>query len=164
MLNLRPLSAREREVLRCWRMAWTMPRSRATLAVAVSTVKAHINHIFGKLGVHNRLEAVLRAQELSLLYENLPRKVPNISLHPQPDRANPTITISTARLMLIHPHHCYAITQATRPTKFARQACERSDGMSTQQANDNPDLFPARTGRAGHTIRCLIMSSYFGST
>ena len=37
------------------------------LAVAISTVKAHINHIFGKLGVHNRLEAVLRAQELDLL-------------------------------------------------------------------------------------------------
>jgi LuxR family maltose regulon positive regulatory protein len=37
------------------------------LAIAVSTVKAHINHIFGKLGVHSRLEAVLRAQELNLL-------------------------------------------------------------------------------------------------
>ena len=37
------------------------------LSVAVSTVKAHTNHIFGKLGVHSRLEAVLRAQELNLL-------------------------------------------------------------------------------------------------
>ena len=38
-----------------------------TLAIALSTVKAHTNHIFGKLGVHSRLEAVLRAQELDLL-------------------------------------------------------------------------------------------------
>ena len=37
------------------------------MSVALSTVKSHINHIFGKLGVRSRLEAVLRAQELGLL-------------------------------------------------------------------------------------------------
>ena len=37
------------------------------LVVAVSTVKAHVNHIFGKLGVGSRLEAALRARQLNLL-------------------------------------------------------------------------------------------------
>ncbi|MFL5800608.1 MAG: helix-turn-helix transcriptional regulator [Roseiflexaceae bacterium] len=45
-----------------------MIRSRCMmLIVAVSTVKTHINSIFGKLGVSSRLEAVLRAQKLQLL-------------------------------------------------------------------------------------------------
>jgi len=37
------------------------------LVIAASTVKSHVNHIFGKLGVRTRVEAVLRAQELNLL-------------------------------------------------------------------------------------------------
>jgi LuxR family maltose regulon positive regulatory protein len=37
------------------------------LVVAVSTVKSHVNHIFGKLGARNRVDAVRRAQELGLL-------------------------------------------------------------------------------------------------
>jgi ATP/maltotriose-dependent transcriptional regulator MalT len=34
---------------------------------AVSTVKSHVNHIFGKLGVESRTQAVARAQGLGLL-------------------------------------------------------------------------------------------------
>jgi LuxR family maltose regulon positive regulatory protein len=61
------LSAREHEVLRLLANGMDNAQIARTLAVAVSTVKAHINHIFGKLDVHNRLEALLRAQELGLL-------------------------------------------------------------------------------------------------
>ena len=64
---MEPLSAREREVLRLLANGMDNAQIARALAVAVSTVKAHINHIFGKLGVHSRLEAVLRAQELDLL-------------------------------------------------------------------------------------------------
>jgi LuxR family maltose regulon positive regulatory protein len=64
---IEPLSAREREVLRLLANGMDNAQIARTLAVAVSTVKAHTNHIFGKLGVHSRLEAVLRAQELGLL-------------------------------------------------------------------------------------------------
>jgi LuxR family transcriptional regulator, maltose regulon positive regulatory protein len=62
-----PLSAREREVLRLLASGMDNAQIAHTLSVAISTVKAHINHIFGKLGVHNRLEALLRAQKLDLL-------------------------------------------------------------------------------------------------
>jgi LuxR family maltose regulon positive regulatory protein len=62
-----PLSARERDVLRLLANGMDNAQIARALTVAVSTVKAHINHIFGKLGVHSRLEAVLRAQELDLL-------------------------------------------------------------------------------------------------
>jgi LuxR family maltose regulon positive regulatory protein len=35
--------------------------------VAVSTIKTHINNIYGKLGVQTRVQAVTRARELRLI-------------------------------------------------------------------------------------------------
>jgi LuxR family maltose regulon positive regulatory protein len=35
--------------------------------VAASTAKSHIKHIYGKLGVHSRADAVERARALGLL-------------------------------------------------------------------------------------------------
>jgi LuxR family maltose regulon positive regulatory protein len=43
------------------------PEIAEQLFIAVSTVKSHVNHIYGKLGVSNRVEAVTRAQDLDLL-------------------------------------------------------------------------------------------------
>ncbi len=37
------------------------------LIVAVSTVKKHVNNIYGKLDVQSRTQALLRARELHLL-------------------------------------------------------------------------------------------------
>jgi LuxR family maltose regulon positive regulatory protein len=62
-----PLSARELEVLRLLAEGQDNAEIARALVVAVSTIKSHINHIFSKLGVGNRLEAVLRAQQLDLL-------------------------------------------------------------------------------------------------
>jgi LuxR family maltose regulon positive regulatory protein len=62
-----PLSARELEVLRLLAEGQDNAEIARTLVVAVSTIKSHINHIFSKLGVGNRLEAVLRARRLDLL-------------------------------------------------------------------------------------------------
>jgi ATP/maltotriose-dependent transcriptional regulator MalT len=46
-------------------------RSNAEIAralfVAPGTVKAHLNHIFGKLGATSRLQAVAHAREVGLL-------------------------------------------------------------------------------------------------
>jgi LuxR family maltose regulon positive regulatory protein len=62
-----PLSARELEVLRLVDMGLSNPEIAARLSVASSTVKTHINNIYGKLGVESRLQAVKRARELGLL-------------------------------------------------------------------------------------------------
>jgi LuxR family maltose regulon positive regulatory protein len=37
------------------------------LIIAVSTVKRHINNIYGKLAVQSRTQALLRAHELDLI-------------------------------------------------------------------------------------------------
>jgi LuxR family transcriptional regulator, maltose regulon positive regulatory protein len=37
------------------------------LVIALSTVKTHINNLYGKLGIHSRTQALSRARELGLL-------------------------------------------------------------------------------------------------
>jgi len=62
-----PLSGRELEVLRLVDQGLSNPEIAARLSVASSTVKTHINNIYGKLGVQSRVQAVRRARELGLL-------------------------------------------------------------------------------------------------
>jgi LuxR family maltose regulon positive regulatory protein len=62
-----PLTERELEVLGCIAAGLSNAEIAGQLFIAVSTVKRHINHIFGKLGVTSRVQAVVRAQELGLL-------------------------------------------------------------------------------------------------
>jgi LuxR family maltose regulon positive regulatory protein len=61
------LSAREQEVLRLMAEGASNQAIAGTLVISVGTVKSHINRILGKLGVHNRTEAVVQAQKLQLL-------------------------------------------------------------------------------------------------
>lgn len=63
------LSAREIEVLRLIDQGLTNAEIAARLTVAQSTVKTHINNIYGKLGVESRIQAVNRGRELGLLGE-----------------------------------------------------------------------------------------------
>jgi len=62
-----PLSARELEVLRLIAQGQSNLDIAASLVVALSTVKKHINGIYGKLGVRSRTQALVRAHELGLL-------------------------------------------------------------------------------------------------
>jgi LuxR family maltose regulon positive regulatory protein len=62
-----PLTGREMDVLRLVVGGLSNAEIAEELVIAVSTVKSHINHIYGKLGVENRTQAVIRAQELALL-------------------------------------------------------------------------------------------------
>jgi LuxR family maltose regulon positive regulatory protein len=62
-----PLSAREREVLQLIAAGKSNAQIAQALVVAVSTVKAHVNHLFGKLAVTSRTQAIARAHELHLL-------------------------------------------------------------------------------------------------
>ncbi len=64
---LEPLSDRELEILRLIETGATNREIADKLYIAVSTVKTHINNLYGKLGVSNRVQALARARELSLL-------------------------------------------------------------------------------------------------
>jgi LuxR family transcriptional regulator, maltose regulon positive regulatory protein len=61
------LSARELEVLHLIADGHSNQAIADTLILAVSTVKRHINNIYGKLAVQSRTQALLRARELQLL-------------------------------------------------------------------------------------------------
>lgn len=64
---IEPLTVREVEVLHFIVQGLSNPAIAAQLFISVGTVKTHTNRIYGKLGVTNRVEAVTKAQELSLL-------------------------------------------------------------------------------------------------
>jgi DNA-binding NarL/FixJ family response regulator len=61
------LSERELELLRLIARGLKNREIADQLVISVNTVKVHINNIYGKLGVSSRVQAVARAQELTLL-------------------------------------------------------------------------------------------------
>ena len=60
------LTERELDVLRLVVLGQTNPEIAKTLALTVSTVKTHVEHVIGKLGVSDRTQAAVRAIELGL--------------------------------------------------------------------------------------------------
>ena len=62
-----PLSERELEVLRLLPADLTSTEIAQELYVSKNTVRTHISHIYEKLGVHSREDAVQRAEEMGLL-------------------------------------------------------------------------------------------------
>ena len=62
-----PLNERELEVLRLIAEGLSNNEIAERLVIALSTVKWHINNLFGKLGVHSRIQAVAQGKELGLL-------------------------------------------------------------------------------------------------
>jgi LuxR family maltose regulon positive regulatory protein len=67
LLLIEELSERELDVLRYLPSQLSTSEIAEELYIATSTVRSHIKSIYGKLDVHNRREAVARAQELDLL-------------------------------------------------------------------------------------------------
>jgi LuxR family maltose regulon positive regulatory protein len=63
---LEPLSDRELDVLRLLDSDLSGPAIARELSVSVNTVRTHTQHIFTKLGVTNRREAVREAARLGL--------------------------------------------------------------------------------------------------
>ena len=62
-----PLSRRELEVLGCMAEGLSNQETARALSIEVSTVKRHVNSIFGKLGAANRVQALNKAKEYRLL-------------------------------------------------------------------------------------------------
>lgn len=62
-----PLTDREVEVLQLLDTYLSAPEMARELLISQHTVRTHIKRIYGKLGVHNRADAVRRARELALL-------------------------------------------------------------------------------------------------
>jgi ATP/maltotriose-dependent transcriptional regulator MalT len=66
-LFLEPLSERELEILQLIAAGHSNQEIADILIIALSTVKSHINSIYGKLGTHKRTQAVALAREKGLL-------------------------------------------------------------------------------------------------
>ena len=64
---LEPLSKREIDVLRLLAAGHSNPEIAEQLVIAENTVKMHLKHLYGKLDVRNRVQAVVQAQVLRLL-------------------------------------------------------------------------------------------------
>ena len=64
---LNNLSAREKEVLNLLSRGYSNKDVAKALFISEKTVKTHLKNIYGKLSVHSRAEAILKAQELELL-------------------------------------------------------------------------------------------------
>jgi len=64
---IEPLSERELEVLRLLAAGLESPEIARELIIGVSTARTHIKNIYGKLGVHGRVQAIERARALGLV-------------------------------------------------------------------------------------------------
>ena len=64
---IEPLSERELEVLRLLAAGLESPEIARELIISVSTARTHIKNIYGKLGVHGRVQAIERARALGLV-------------------------------------------------------------------------------------------------
>lgn len=62
-----PPSQSETRVLRYLPTNLSAPEIARELSVSVTTVRTHIRHLFEKLGVHGRTEAVAQARAFGLL-------------------------------------------------------------------------------------------------
>jgi DNA-binding NarL/FixJ family response regulator len=65
--EIEPLTARERAVLSCVARGQRNKEIAAELHISETTVKTHLEHIFGKLGVTDRTAAVTVALQRNLL-------------------------------------------------------------------------------------------------
>ncbi len=65
--RVEPLSERELEILRLFKTELSGPEIACELMISLSTVRTHTKNIYGKLGAHNRRQAVARAENLGLL-------------------------------------------------------------------------------------------------
>ncbi len=61
------LSPREQQILDLVARGFTYPEVAEQVRVSLNTIHTHIRNIYGKLGVHNKTEAVFEARQIGLL-------------------------------------------------------------------------------------------------
>lgn len=64
--QMESLTVREKEVLRLMAEGLSSRAVAARLGISYTTVRTHIRSLGGKLGVHSKLEAIVKARELGL--------------------------------------------------------------------------------------------------
>lgn len=64
---IEPLTEREMDVLKLIAEGFSNPEIAEKLYLSVGTVKTHVKHIYGKLGVDDRVKAASKARELGLI-------------------------------------------------------------------------------------------------
>src|SRR3989442_10904614 len=62
-----PLTRRERDILGLLAQGYSGPEIAEKLTLGLSSVKSHIQHLYGKLGVNSKRQAVAQARERGLL-------------------------------------------------------------------------------------------------
>ena len=65
--QLERLTPREREVLRLMAVGMSSRDIATRLGISYTTVRTHIRSLGGKLGVHSKVEAIVKARELALV-------------------------------------------------------------------------------------------------
>ena len=74
------LTARELEVLMLMGQGFDNRQLAAELGISYATVRNHVRNLIGKLGVHSKLHAVVRARQLGLLGDrSWPLRLPSTS-------------------------------------------------------------------------------------
>jgi LuxR family maltose regulon positive regulatory protein len=62
-----PLTQRECEIIELIAAGYTNQQIADRLVITLNTVKKHTTHIYGKLGVKNRTQAIIAAREFKLI-------------------------------------------------------------------------------------------------
>ena len=110
-----PLSERELEVLRLIAEGHSNQAIADRLVVAVSTVKKHVNNIYGKLDVQSRTQALLARVSCTCCSAPtlaVPLALPGTDTKSYPNR----VAVSVAPYPLaLHPHTLISATDTTPP-------------------------------------------------
>src|SRR5258708_24466251 len=77
---IEPLTRRERQMLALLAEGYSRPEIAAKLLLGLASVKTHLHHLYGKLGVSTKRQALDRGQALGLLTPAAPATSPAASL------------------------------------------------------------------------------------